>query len=228
MKSREAGLNSSNAEFRAGLRDLARHRPDLAVRRLRAAAETCPASRPGALSSRLYWLATALLRLDRSELALKSLASAQKLRPRGHAREAYRSRVNAYGMPRRQSLELDDFYAFYSIHICDYLRKKEQPRFDSKEEKDAVVRLVADSWLSLSRSRRLLGLGAGQKLRLFKDWPVAFPSFGFAKPDCGSQIDADFRSQTRLQGDERCRCGSGLPFRQCCGRTSSPRELGCA
>ncbi|HET7839881.1 MAG TPA: hypothetical protein VFL04_08975, partial [Rectinemataceae bacterium] len=166
MKVSRAWIGHGDARFRAGLRDLGRHRPDLAVRRFREAADSCPASRPGLLSRRLYWLATALLRLDQTELALKSLASAQKLRPRGYAREAYSRRVNAYGMPRRQSPELDDFYAFYSIHMCEYLRKKEQPRFDTRQEKDVVVRLVGDSWLALSRSRRLAALGAGEKLRL--------------------------------------------------------------
>ncbi len=228
MRLSKGGGRAGEAEFRAGLRELARHRPDRAVGRLRKATDFCPASAPGLLSRRLYWLAAALLRLDRTELALKSLASAQKLRPRSIARQAYSVRVNPYGMPRRENPGLDDFYAFYSIHICEYLRRKEQPRFDTRQEKDAVVRLLGDSWLALSKSKRLQALGAGEKLRLFRDWPVSLPTFGLASADCGKPLEADFRRKTRIEGDDRCRCGSGLPFRQCCGRTNSPRELGCA
>jgi hypothetical protein len=214
-------------DFHAGMRELAKHRPDLAVRALRRAAETCPASRPGELARRLYWLATALLRLDRPELALKSLATAQKLRPRGQARFAYRRRVNAYGMMRRETPELDDFYAFYSIHVAEYLARKERPKFDTTLEKDTVVRLIGDAWLSLSRSGRLAAAGSAGKIALFKGWRIAFPEFGMARSDCRKVISADFRKQTRLGGDERCFCGSGMPYRQCCGRTKSLRELGC-
>jgi hypothetical protein len=217
-------LNGSDAEFRAGLRDLARHRPDLAVRRLRAAAESCPASRPGELSSRLYWLAAALLRLDRGELALKSLASAQKLRPRGFARAAYERRANAYGMCRRATPELDDFHAFYSIQAGAYLRRKENGRFESNAEKDVVTRLIGDAWRSLAKSCAMEGLQASRKLELFRKRRIAFPLFGLGRSEEGSILEADFRRGSRLRGDERCRCGSGLPFIRCCGRIPSTRE----
>jgi len=225
MQGQEKG--SGRSELDEGMRQLRRHRPDLAVRNLRVAAEACPASRPGELSRRLYWLAVALLRLDRPELALKSLASAQKLRPRGFARAAYRSRVNEYGMPRRATPELDDFYAFYSIQVCSYLSRKEKPRFDSVAEKDAAVRILGDSWRTISRSGRLIDMSAGEKLKLFREYRVSFPSFGLSGQPCDSIVHADFRRKKGLSGDERCPCGSGLPFRQCCGRTASLRELSC-
>lgn len=223
MKQIETGC----IEFREGLRFLSRHRPDLAVRSFRASAAACPASRSAELSMRLYWLTVALFRLDQSDLAIKSLASAQKLRPRGFARAIYRRRVNEYGMPRRASAELDDFYAFYSIQIGVYLGRKDKPRFDSVGEKDVVLRIVLDSWLSLSRSGRLEPMTAGEKLKIFKEWKVSFPAFGMSVNDCQKVVQADFRAQRVLLGDERCTCGSGLPYRQCCGRTASLRELSC-
>jgi hypothetical protein len=176
---------------------------------------------------RLYWLTVALFRLDQRDLAIKSLASAQKLRPRGFARAIYRRRVNEYGMPRRASSELDDFYAFYSIQIGVYLGRKEKPRFDSVAEKDVVVRIVLDSWLSLSRSGCLGPMTAGEKLKIFKDWKVSFPVFGMNANGCKKIVQVDFRAQRTLTGDDRCPCGSGLPYRQCCGRTASLRELSC-
>jgi hypothetical protein len=221
------GKTVCDSDLRRGKAELLRHRPDLAVRSLRKAADACPATRPGELSERLYWLALALFRLDRPELALKSLASAQKLRPRGIAREAYSRRVNDYGMLRRQSPEIDDFYAFYSIHACAYLGRKKGSRYDSQAEKDAVVRIIGDSWRTVSRSGRLASLQPAAKLALFRDWPVAFPAFGAVSAPPGSTIEVNFRRGAKQGCDDRCRCGSGLPYRQCCGRTSSPSERFC-
>jgi hypothetical protein len=42
----------------------------------------------------------------------RPLSSAQKLRPRGHARSIYLRSINGYGMPKQPTPELDDFYAF--------------------------------------------------------------------------------------------------------------------
>ena len=217
----------NDSDFRRGQSELARHRPDLAVRKLRAAVDACPAAKAGELSRDLYWLAIALLRLDRPELAMRSLASAQKLRPRGIARTVYERRVNAYGMCRRSSPTLDDFYAFYSVQACAYFVAKKQGSFATSAEKDVVTRLIGDAWHSLSCSGGLTGLSASRKLALFKSWPIAFPLFGLEKPVRGKVVAADFRRGGKLQGDERCRCGSGLPFMRCCGRTSSPLEGSC-
>jgi hypothetical protein len=210
-----------------GRRELAGHRPDQAVRSLRAAVESCPAARAGELSRDLYWLALALLRLDRPELAIRSLASAQKLRPRGMARAAYERRVNDYGMCRRTSPELDDFYAFYSVKACDYLGSKAEGRFASNEEKDTVTRLIGDAWRAIGRAGTLSSLSASGKLALFKSWPISFPLFGLEPRGSGRVIAADFRRGTALRGEERCSCGSGLPFMRCCGRVSCLRERSC-
>lgn len=222
--------------FREGRRQLARHRPDRALDLFRSAVDDCPASASGRLAERLYWLAVALLQLDRAELALRSLASAQKLRPRGRARRAYELRVNQYGMIRRANPDLDDFYAFYSIHACRFLSSRPGQRFASSWEKDTVTRIIAEAWLGLKRSGRLAGLAAGGRLTLFKAWPVSLPAFmgagegysglGTPRPGaCAEPITVDFRRGRVVGPNDRCPCGSGLPFCQCCGRTRGLREL---
>jgi tetratricopeptide (TPR) repeat protein len=217
----------AEVDFRRGRRELSLHRPDQAVRSLRKAVDQCPAARAGELSRKLYWLALALFRLDRPELAIRSLASAQKLRPRGIARSAYTVRVNDYGMCRRESRELDDFYAFYSLQACAYLGSKEQRRFDTSAEKDAVTRLIGDAWRSLSCSGKLAGLGTAAKLELFKSRVIAYPFFGMSGVPRGRVMEADFRKGARVQGEDRCKCGSGLPFMRCCGRIGSLHERSC-
>jgi hypothetical protein len=221
-------IDDGARDFRSGLRALAGHRPDLALRHIRSAVDSCPATRPAQLSQRLYWLGVALLRLDRPELAMKSLASAQKLRPRGFARKSYERRINDYGMPRRSSVELDDFYAFYSIQTCGFLNRKPERRFSSDQEKDAVTRLVAAAWKGIKASGRLAGLGVADKLELFRRYEGVFPDFmvggkatvAAKTVNCACEpIKVDFRRGRAIKPDDKCSCGSGLAFRLCCGRT---------
>lgn len=218
--------------IRVGLRELARHRPDLALAPLRAAVDGTPAACADELSRALYWLSVALLRLDRKELALKSLASAQKLRRRGIARHVYLKRANEYGMPRRPSAELDDFYAFASIRLADYLTRKPRSRFDSEAEREAVMKMVAESWKVLRTSGKLAGLECGSKLQLFRSGEFGQTPLGmkaFASRGGNSQIaPARTRILSAAFGSSAaapCVCGSGLPYHQCCGRTKSLGEL---
>lgn len=221
MFMRFQGKVCCDREFRRGLRALAYRRPDLAMRNFRQAADSCPAARAGELASYLYWLAVALLRLGRPELALKSLASAQKLRPKGHARSVYLHRTNEYGMCKRERPELDDFYAFYSVQAGAYLGQKPGGRFDSNAEKDAITRLIGDAWKLLSRSGVMQGLSSADKLALFRLRRISFPFFPLETAPRGTVIDADFRRGRRLRGDDRCSCGSGLSYARCCGRIDS-------
>jgi len=224
---RRYGSAIDQRDFRRGLRQLSAHRPDQAVRSFRASVAACPATRPRELSRNLYWLAIALLQLDRPELAVRSLASAQKLRPKGFVRSSYTVRVNAYGMCRHATPELDDFYAFYSIKASAYLSAKKKDCFDSMAEKDTITRLIGDAWHSLSRSRQLMGLVPSEKVDVFRTWPVSFPFFGLEKPREDKVLTGDFRRGTRQRGEEPCSCGSGLDFLRCCGRVYSPHENSC-
>ena len=226
QEANERGNKGARA-LRAGIRELRDHRPDKAVRSLRLAVEDCPACEARELAQRLYWLAVALLRLDQSEVALKSLASAQKLRPRGIARKAYLERINCYGMPRRRSADLDDLYAFFSIKMREYLGSRGTPRFGSDLEKDLVTDLISAAWLELRQSARLRGLMPAARIALMRRWPVDFPA-GMAFGPGGQGAEpcvVNFRTGRTVGPDDRCPCGSGLPYRLCCGRTQGLGEL---
>jgi hypothetical protein len=200
----------------------------LALREFRLSADACSAREPALLAKRLYWLAVALLRLDRRDLAIKSLASAQKLRPRGPARAAYVHRVNGYGMIKRQSPEVDDFYAFFSVQACRYLGSRPGQRFVDASEKDAITRIIASSWRALKDSHRLEGQDPAAKLRVFQEWRISFPGLIGSRSKAGAcrePIQADFRKRRSVSAEDRCPCGSGLAYMLCCGRTKSPCEL---
>lgn len=223
--------------LRRGMRELSTHRPDKAISSLRQAVDIIPPSCSDDLSQALYWLSVALLRLDERPLAIKSLASAQKLRRRGYARRLYLRSVNEYGMPRQASPDLDDFYAFTNLQIAYYLAKKPTSRFESFQEKDIVLRLILDAWKKLSASGQLSDIDACEKLDIFRKIKIHYPSFGLS----GSHrviVKASFGvgasrlgttrstagSMTKNSAD-RCPCGSGLPYGQCCGRVKHLKEL---
>jgi len=226
----------ADRDFRRGRRELARHRPDRALAPLRSAVADCPAEEKKDLALRLYWLSMALLQLGRAELALKSLASVRKLQPRGFLRRAYECRTNGYGMLRRATPELDDFYAFYSIQACRYLGGRPGGRFAAVTEKDLVTRLIAADWLEIKKSGSLEGETIAGRLGLFNRRRIAYPTpldlsarggregRTVAASACEEPLVVDFRLGRAVQAEDRCPCGSGLPYCRCCGRTQSPLE----
>lgn len=204
--------------FRAGLRSLARHDSQAALRSLRSAVDACPPGSHAALARYLYWLSIPLLRLGKSELAVKSLVSAQKLEPRGSARRLYRHMVNGYGMVSTGCADKDDFRAFFSIQLRRYLGSRPGGRFRTEAERDAVARIIADSWLRLTGAGALVEKSCSDKLELFQAFEIPFP---FRFLDKAKVLPGNFRKGTLQKPDARCSCGSGLPYRQCCGRTQS-------
>lgn len=212
--------------LRKGLRELALHRPDLAIDSLKKAVDSIPPSCSEELSHALYWLSVALLRLDKRALAMKSLASAQKLRRRGHARRLYLHSVNEYGMPRQPTVELDDFYAFMNIQMAAYLSHRPRRRFESFQERETIFRIILDSWKRIRASAPFKEAECAEKLQLFKMTKPSFPSFGF-DPGRTRVIHASFSAFQAPGGQpsRRCSCGSGLPWTKCCGRVRSLGEL---
>ena len=209
--------------FRAGLRALARHDAQAALRFFRTAVDSCSPVRHAALSRYLYWLSIPLIRLGRSELAAKSLVSAQKLEPRGPARRLYRNLVNEYGMVSTGCPDKDDFRAFFSIQLRRYLGSRPGGRFRTEAEQDAVARIIADSWVGLKGSDPLAEKSCSDKLELFRSCDITFP---FRFLDRAKILEGNFRRGTAQRPDDRCSCGSGLAHRQCCGRTRSVFQAG--
>lgn len=214
--------------LRKGLRELANHRPDKALDPLRRAVDAIPPACSEELSHALYWLSVALLRLDKRDLAVKSLSSAQKLRCRGHSRTMYLRHINEYGMPKKPTAELDDFYAFMNIQLAAYLSKKPRKRFDYFGEREAVFGLLLDAWKNMKSRGFLRDRDCGEKLSLFKRIRPSFPGFGMDQKQT-TVIKASFGAHAEraygISPEQRCVCGSGLHYGQCCGRIKSVGEL---
>ncbi len=217
--------DEQDIEYRQGRRALASHDPTRALRLLRSAVDACPASDRTELSHRLYWLSIALRRLGKDGLAIKALASAQRLTPRGRARDMYERVANGYGMPRAACTEHDDYRAFCSIQIRRYLEGVPDRRFENQHEIDAVLTMIADAWLKLGTAMALATSSCDEKLRVFKNAGIEYPALRERRETRqGAVIPADFVRGKALQPDDRCTCGSGLPYRMCCGRVRLPYE----
>jgi tetratricopeptide (TPR) repeat protein len=218
-------IDEQGIEYRQGKRALASHNPARAMRLLRSAVDACPASDRIELSRRLYWLSIALRRLGKDGLAIKALASAQRLAPRGRARDMYESVANDYGMPRAACAEHDDYRAFCSIQIRRYLEGVPERRFENQQEIDAVLTMIADAWLKLGSAHTLEAASCDEKLKAYKNAGIEYPALRERRAKShGTVITADFVHGKALRPDDRCTCGSGLPYRMCCGRIRLPYE----
>lgn len=215
--------NRADFYLKKGLRELARHNPASALGYLQQAVEAIPPSCADRLSSALYWLSIALFRLDRRELAIRSLSNAQKLRRQSYARSMYLRNINEYGMTKRPTPELDDLYAFVSIQLGSYLSKKQSRRFSSEAEHATIMKLILEAWDELRSSGAMDALECGEKLQLFRKVKIEFPLFGteYAAPRARARNAAFFAQDYSAP----CACASGLPYSQCCGRTHGLQEL---
>lgn len=221
------GTASWTRDYRKGLRLLSGRREVEAARALREAAELCPASRRRDLARILYFLAIALERAGSGALALRSLADARRLDRRGHAREIHRRWANEYGMRRQRDAAGDDYCAFFSVQMARYLSKRGNGRFGSQAERDAVGDLITDAWRRLAASGIFAGMPAERKLEFFRRAKVDLPFLYLedAFEESRAPVVVDFIRERRVAADDRCPCGSGLPYRSCCGRVPSSCEF---
>lgn len=175
------------------------------------------------LSRYLYWLALALFKLGKVELAVKSLASAQKLEPRGHARAFYCRASNQYGMARAACSEHDDYKAFFSIQVRRYLSAVPGGKFANETEMETILKRIADAWIQLSKTRDVSSFTCEEKLAVYRAVRIDYPDVGRNMP-VGKILTADFGVRSKGSDLIRCPCGSGLPYLRCCGRIPSPLE----
>lgn len=220
-------MRQCHSQLRRGVRELSRHNPEGALKRFEQALNACPVEERDDLERIFYYLGYTLLRLGRPNGAVRSFRAAVRLRKfPSHGSKMLKRFVNEYGMVRQASCEMDDWNAFYSIHLERYLRSKRTQRVTSDAEADMIRDLIGDYWKRLTAEGLLAGRTAPEKLRLFRSVNIVFP-FYVAHSDVSDDkvIPVDFLSKSRMGGAERCRCGSGIPYMMCCGRTHGTEEL---
>jgi hypothetical protein len=212
--------------FDRGLGALSKHKPIDAVKELQKALDGCPASKARELYRICLYLGVALQRLGYPQSAIKSWISCQRLNKRGPTRKMLSRFTNCYGMERQQSTEADDWQAFSSVQIARYLLGKNKRTFSTQAEQDMISDLIRDSWAELCKSGFLAGKSGCDKLNAFRSVRIVFPTVVITEPHLnGPVIAVNFRTQKKMRLLDRCYCGSGLTFAQCCGRTPGKEEL---
>ncbi|MEW6564020.1 MAG: SEC-C domain-containing protein [Spirochaetota bacterium] len=225
-------MNNWYGPFSRGRKALAKHKTTVAIREFRLALQYCPVTAYKEMAHILFNLGIALDRSGQAGLAAKSWVNARKLVRSGPLAELSSRWINSYGMRKSGNPQLDDYRAFQSLQVYRYLSKRGSGKFCSDAERDVVYAVIDDAWKLISKSRILYSLSCSEKIALFKKAKLDFPYLyaeDVLQDDC-EPIMGNFRRKNsgaspRLSGDDPCPCGSGLPYRQCCGRIYSCVEL---
>ena len=219
-------MDQCRRQLERGKRALSRHNPEAALKELEAALKACPVEKQRELSAIFYYLGLTLLRIGKPNGAVRSFRAASRLRKRScYSRKMLNRFGNEYGMARQATRELDDWKAFYSIHLQRYLRSKGTHRIASEAEGDMIIDLICDYWKVLKKKKLLEDRSPQEKLELFRRIEIVFPYYLPEEALDDHVISVDFQKKRRLEGENRCRCGSGMPYMKCCGRTKGADEL---
>lgn len=210
---------------RRAKRALAGHRPATALQHLKDAQELCPEHQFGVQAFLLYLQGLCLVKLGHVNHAIDSWIGSLRLRKSRKTRNKLRYFSNDYGMRRQSTPELDDWYAFYALHLRRYIETKRSKRLGTRAERDMIRELIWDHYQALIDSQALHNACAAEKLRSFRRVRIVFPFFD-VPDDLGDKVLAvDFHEKRKIEPDDRCHCGSGLDYRFCCGRTKGDDEL---
>ena len=216
-------MDTPDLHIDRGIRFLSRHSAQEALASFSHALAICPVSDRQTLYRVLFYLGVTLNRLGFRDSAIKSWLASQKITKNGYAQKMLQRFANAYGMERQTCPDLDDWQAFYSLHLSRYLVSTQRKGFSSLAERDMIRDLIADSWIDLKRTGILSGKNEEEKRQIFQVVEIIFPST--AGSSGSSVIFVDFFRQKAILPGDRCPCGSGLSFLSCCGRIKGEEEL---
>ena len=202
--------------YKQGLRRLARHEPHLALKSFHAAVSACPVTQPSVLARILFYTGVALKKMHVNNAAVRAWAFSQRLVKTGRIRRHMRRFSNEYGMARHEFAEMDDWRAFYSIHLQRYLRLKKSRRMEAHEA-DMIRDLIYDAWVVLQSSSLLEDMTTDEKMAAFGAVPITFPSTDFV-------VGGNHPMEGTALLDFPCFCGSKQPFLSCCGRTTFSKK----
>jgi tetratricopeptide (TPR) repeat protein len=210
--------------FNQGKRFLRRHRPEAALDCFVRGLEVCP-DRSAEAARITYYMGLAHHRLGNPGRAIASWIEAQRQHKGFHQRKMLERFSNSYGMPKRETESLDDWHAFFALHLSRYLESKHSQRLDTRAEADMIRELIEDNWNALVNAGVMEGKSVDEKFQLFSGIVIIFPYFSVPEHLDDRLVHVDFKEKRRIRPQDRCPCGSGLPFKQCCGRIPTEDEI---
>ncbi len=210
---------------RLAKRSLAKHQPVTALEHLKKAREACPDHHAAVHARLLYLQGLCFVKLGRVNNAIDRWIGSLRLCKSRESRNKLRVYANDYGMRRQPNPELDDWYAFYALHLRRYLETKRSRRLGTLAERDMIRELIWDHYQLLFDSQSLNDACAAEKLRAFRQVRIVFPFFDVPHELGDKVVAVNFHEKRKIEPDDRCHCGSGLDYRFCCGRTRGDDEL---
>ena len=189
---------------------------------LEAALDGCPDDESELACEIMFEIGRAFFGKGQRGAGISNMLKAVKMgHKEAHTGNMMRCLVNEYGMPVQKEPLGNDRAAFTAIHVMRYLYTKRSGKFGTLAERDMIMELVSDAWSDFKERVNLQGLSTSQKIARFREYVIFFPTFNvpdMKKSEDEHVIYADF-------GNDLCACGSGLPYRWCCGRIKSIDEL---
>ncbi len=217
-------MDNCKADLNRGIRLLSKHDPESAILYFSRALSDCPVSNSAELSKILYYMGIALKRLGLSNSAIRSWLSSLRVKRRKNTKRMLNRFSNSYGMAKQDSVEMDDWKAFYSIHLMRYMRGFNKSTLTSECERNCLKEIILAHWRKLVDSGVLTGRTPEEKSEIFKSTEIDFPLFFYGHID-DTVIRVNFQAGRKLKAEDTCFCGSGLPFCACCGRILGEDEL---
>lgn len=120
-------------------------------------------------------LGSALWKLNLRFDAFRAWQKSIELNPEQKMAKDYITKFsNEYGQPKAPTKEFDDYYAFQSIKIDEYLQRNNKIEFDNLNESNEVIKKVIDKWKEILNNIDLSILTTDEKIKIFKDTQVDF------------------------------------------------------
>lgn len=211
--------------YQRGKMLLSRHDPEHALKNFETALSQCPVDRAKDLGKILFYLGVTLQKLGMPSWALRSWSAAGKLGKHSYSGKFLSRFANPYGMVKQGCGELDDWNAYYSVQLAHYLSTKRSKKLGTDAERDMIWDLIREGFRELRGLVDLDSMDSRGKLAVFKRHQIVFPAFTASLPAGDESIPVDFAKKRRINFEDHCVCGSGAPYKLCCGRIPGRDEL---
>jgi tetratricopeptide (TPR) repeat protein len=120
-------------------------------------------------------LGSALWKLNLRFDAFDAWKKAVELNPDQEVAKEYLEKFsNEYGMPVAHSKTFDDFYAFQSIKVNEYMEKNNKNKFDDIDETNKVLEKIIKVWGIIVEKENLSELSKDEKIKIFKETRIEY------------------------------------------------------
>ncbi len=120
-------------------------------------------------------LGSALWKLNLRFDAFEAWKKALELNPEQKTAKEYLEKFsNEYGQPIAPTKTFNDFYAFQSIKIKEYLEKNNKNEFDDLDEANSVIKKIIDTWSIIIKKENFSELSTDEKTKIFKETEINY------------------------------------------------------